>query len=362
MSKPLLTKPSQPPVKQKSRRRKSVLVAPLLFAAIASSSITLTAQSAQANPFKGVFKGVVRQFKGSGLGIIKTAISNPVGTFRLLNQRVFKIDGTEKYLKYYDKYGQYLKYVPGIGGQAIPANLLIDTAAKQSGLLPNGVPADLNAILDEILGPSKNAKNSSSPNGSSGCFSSINSCKQSKYTTLLDEIQKNAVIASTGALGIPDPTVVRATINESSRRGLDTDKLISNQVVARNFAGNESDRQGAYAVIKSRLSKEGQDNSLARIESLDAALQGVNEAATEGISAKVTQEVMRALLSVETQKAGFLAMQTMQSEQQGVDNALILNQLRNSSQAQDSIRRQRDTKLNAEASRLIHLTRRRIRF
>lgn len=340
--------------KTNSRYGKSVLISFVL-----GSTLTLTPRPAQANPFEGVVDDIVSQFEGTAVGIVKTAISDPVGTFRLLNQRVFKIEGTEKYLQYYDKYGKYLKYVPGIGGQAIPASLILDTAAEQAGL-ENGIPADLNAILDEILGPDKSQN--ANGDGSSGCFSAIQSCGPGKYTTLLDQIQKNAVIASTGALGIPDPTVVQAAINEGARRGVTTDKLINNQIVAGTFAGNEATRQGADALIKARLSQEGQQNSLDRIESLDAALTGINETASDGVQARVTQDIVRALLSVETQKAGFLAMQAMQAEQMGIDNAMILAQLRNSSQAQDSIRRQRDTKLNAEASRLIHLTRRRIRF
>lgn len=292
------------------------------------------------------------------MGIIKTAISNPVGTFRLLNQRVFKIDGTEKYLKYYDKYGKYLKYVPGVGGQTIPASLVIDIAGQQAGL-KNGVPQDLNAILDEIYGP---AKNNGNGNGSGNCISAILSCGNGQYTSALEQIQREAVIGSTGALGIPDPTVVKATINEASRRGLTPDKLISNPVVARTFATNETARLGAEARVQSRLAKEGQQESLDRIKALDLGLQGINQTATTGVKSRITQDIVRALLSVETQKAGILTMQAIQAEQQGIDNAMILNQLSNSSKAQDSIRRGRDTKLNAEAARLIHLTRRRIRF
>lgn len=352
-----MVKPIVSPAPRRSRRSKSVLVLATLIS-LSASSILIAPTPAQANPFKGVFKGIVRQFKGTGLGIIKTAISNPVGTFRLLNQRVFKIDGTEKYLKYYDKYGQYLKYVPGVGGQAIPASLVIDIAGQQAGL-KNGVPADLNSILDEIYGPAKNAK---SPNGSSGCFSAIQSCGPGKYASALEQIQKEAVIGSTGALGIPDPTVVKATIAEAARRGLSPDKLISNPVVASSFANNETSRLGAEARVKSRLAKEGQENSLERIQALDLGLQGINETATTGVESKITQDIVRALLSVETQKAGILTMQAMQAEQAGIDNAMILNQLANSSKTQDAIRRGRDTKLNAESARLIHLTRRRIRF
>lgn len=335
----------------------NLLLASALILPLASPLIV--PQPAQANPFKGLFSGILKQGKGIGLGIIKTAVTNPVGTFRLLNGRVFKIKGTEKYLKHYDKYGQYLKYVPGIGGQPIPPGLVIDIAAQEAGL-ENGIPRDLNAVLDTILGPQKNKDGS--PAGSSGCFSSATSCGPDGYTTLLEQIQKEAVIASTGPLGIPDPSIIRAAITESSKRGLQPDLMMSNKVVANGFAANEADRKVVKAKSGAALSVQGQQNSLDTMTAVDEGLKGVVETAQGGLESRVTQEVVKSLLSVTSQNAGFMAINTINGEQEKIDRALILNQLANSSQAQDSIRRQRDAELNANTARLIYLSRKHNRY
>lgn len=325
-----------------------------IWIALTVSVLTLAPPPAQASPFKGLFSGILRQVKGTGLGILKTTWSNPVGTFRLLNERVFKIKGTEKYLQYYDKYGKYLKYVPGLGGQPIPPSLLLDVAANEAGL--DGVPRDLNAVLDAILGPSTNG----SPPGSTPCFNPNRPCDQ--YTTLLEQIQKEAVIASTGAAGLPDPSVVRAAIYESAERGLSPDLILSNRVPAAIAAANEADRKIVRAKSSAALGQRGQQEVVDRITAIDEGLNGITETAKGGLEATTTQDVAKAFLSVSAQMGGFQAIQTINGEQEKIDRALLLNQIANVSQTNDSIRRGRDSETNANAIRLIHRSRMRTRF
>ena len=337
------------PMKQKT---KSILMVGVL-------SLTLlppmaTPPQAQANPFKGLFSGILNQVKGTGLGIVRTAWSNPVGTFRLLNQRVFKIQGTEKYLQYYDKYGKYLKYVPGIGGQPIPASLVLGESAKQAGL--DGVPNDLASVLDAILGPAKGKDGTTS-----GCTSAIKGCSDT-YSTLLDQIQREAIIGTTGAAGLPDPTATRATILEAASRGLSSDVLISNRVPAAIYASNETDRQISRAKTSAALGEQGQQQIIDRITAIDTGLEGITETAQQGIEATTTQDVVKSILATNAQVAGFHAIQTINQEQAKLDNALVLNQLANISQTNDSIRRGRDSELNAQAARIIFRSRAKVKF
>lgn len=340
--------------KQKKTALSLLLVSALI---LPLASPLIVPKPAQANPFKGLFSGILKTVKGSGISIVKTAISNPVGTFRLLNERAFKIKGTEKYLKHYDKYGKYLKYVPGIGGQPIPPSLIIDIASKEAGL-KNGLPTDLNSILDEILGPSK----TKTANGSSGCFSAVNSCGDDKYATLLEQIEREAVIASTGPLGIPDPSVVRATIKESSKRGVKPDLFLNNPVIATTYAGNQSDRKVVRAKTRAVFSEEGQQNAIDRMTAVDEGLVGVVETATAGMEATNTQDVVKSLLSVAAQQSGFFAMQTIADEKAAIDRALMLNQSANSGQTQDALRRKHDVESSATAVRLLQQSRRRFKY
>lgn len=326
------------------------------IAAISTTTLFVQPKPTQANPFSGLFSGILRQVKGTGLGILKTAWSNPVGTFRLLNERVFKVQGTEKYLQYYDKYGKYLKYVPGVGGQVIPPSLVIDVATQQAGL--NGVPRDLNAVLDAILGPSKGSNGA--PPGSSGCFNPNQSCNQ--YSNLLAQIQREAVIGSTGAAGLPDPSVIRATITEAANRGLSPDAMSLNRVPASIYASNESDRKIARAKSSATLGEQGQQQLVDTVTAIDEGLTGVTETAKQGLETTVTQDAVKALLSVTAQSAGFLAIDTINGEQEKLDRALLLNQLANLSQAQDATRRGRDAEVNASALRLIYRSRMRSGF
>lgn len=338
------------PMKQKT---KLILIGGVL-------SLTLlppmaTPPQAQANPFKGLFSGILNQVKGTGLGIVRTAWSNPVGTFRLLNQRVFKIQGTEKYLQYYDKYGKYLKYVPGIGGQPIPASLVLAEAAGQAGL--DGVPNDLASVLDAILGPEKSKYGTTT----AGCTAAIKGCTDT-YSTLLEQIQREAIIGTTGAAGLPDPTATRATIMSAANRGLSPDVLISNRVPAAIYASNETDRQISKAKVSAALGEQGQQQVIDRITAIDTGLEGITETAQQGIEATTTQDVVKSLLATNAQVAGFHAIQTINQEQGKLDNALVLNQLANISQTNDSIRRSRDTELNAQAARIIFRSRAKVKF
>lgn len=324
-------------------------------------SISLAPAPANAfNPFNTV-KGILKQAKGSGLSIVKTAISNPVSTFRLLNSRVFKVQGTEKYLKYYDKYGKYLKYVPGLGGQPFAASTAIDIIGQQAGL-KNGVPTDLNSILDEILGPEKNRSGTQTANSSSGCFSASSACGKYDVGTLLEQIERESAIASTGALGIPDPAVLAAALKSAQKRGLAPDPLISNSTVSNRYIVNDAHRKIAKAKAGSALSEEGQKNSVATLQAIDAGLEGVVETATAGMEQRVTQDVVKALLSVASQQAGFQAMQTVAAEQGKIDNALILNQLANNGQTADASQRKKDVEQSAMSLRLLRQSRRRFNY
>lgn len=321
------------------------------------SLIVSTAAPAAANPFSSLFKGLYRTIKGSTVGVLETAWRNPVSTFELLNARVFKIKGTEKYLKQYKKYSKYLQYVPGIpgGGGPIPPGLVIDIAAKQAGILPNGLPRDLNSVLDEILGPEKYA----TANGAGACPAgqSTTYCQRlgnlQRALSKTEQAQQEAVIATSNGAGVPDPYTVRSAIYRAAKQGFSDDKILTNPIAASVSAGNESDRKIVRAYSQATLGERGQQNVSDKIAAIQAGLEGVNETAKVGLEADNTQDVVKAMLASNAQVAGFLGMLATNDERNTVTDALKLNQMANQSQAQDAIRRERDAEVTAQSYRAL---------
>lgn len=306
--------------------------------------------------FKGLFTGIFKSLKDVPLTVFDTAWRNPVLTAKILNQRVFKIKGSDKFLadaqKYYDKY--YGRQILGVlRGRNPSPNVLIDIAAKESGLLPNGIPRDLNSILDTILGPDKTTVATANCNASGP-----GSCKYTKILqdlqTPVDKVKIAAIEASTGPIGIPNPYLVRKALLRAGKQGVSNDRLLQNPITAAVAEANETDRQIVRAFSETQLGEQGQENLKNEIEAIEVGLEGVNETARTGLEATTTQDVAKAILASNAQMAGFFGIIAADTKQQKIADALKLNQLANISQANDAQRRSRDAEVIAEARQALY--------